>query len=209
VSKPLVFQIIAAVTFALAAADASAGIAIVSQSAKLDRAGDAATFTVIFNQRPDFSIGSGGIPANSFQYEIDAAWTGVAKDKPLDALSSVVRGDEIPIAHALRIRSADLHHPDADPASGGWGPVRGTVPFHLSKNTLTFTAPLGLLGDDDGVFAYRLFATNEGTSAGAVEGHVVPLPMGAVTGGMGIAGLAAFEIIRRRVQTRHCHPERV
>lgn len=194
----LIVPMTAILTLAFAASNAAAGIAIVSQSAKLDPSGEAATFTLTFSQSPDFSIADRGVPTNSFQYEIDAAWTGVAKDKPLGALSSVVRGDEIRVAHALRIRSADLHQPDPDPASGGWGPVRGTVPFQLSGRTLTFTAPLSMLGDDDGVFAYRVFATNTGASAGSIEGHVVPLPMGAMTGGAGIAGLAAIEIVRRR-----------
>jgi hypothetical protein len=191
-------RVVGVVALAFAASSASAGIAIVSQSAKLDRSGETASFVLTFNQNPDFSPGAGGIPVNSFQYEVDASWTGVRKDKPLDALSAVVRGDEIPAADALRIRSADLRHPDPDPAAGGWGPVRGTVPFQLSGKTLTFTAPLAMLGDDDGVFAYRVFATNAGMSAGSTEGHVVPLPMGALTGGAGLAGLIASEMVRRR-----------
>jgi hypothetical protein len=192
------FQITAVLILSLASSDACAGIAIISHSAELDRSGEVARFTLTFNQHPDLTLGDGGVPIHSFQYEIDAGWTGASKDKPLDVLSSVIRGDEIPIADALRVRWGDLHHPDPDPAAGGWGPVRGTVPFHLSGNTLTFSAPLTMLGDDDGVFAYRLFATNQGASAGSIEGHVVPLPMGVATGGIGIGAIVVFEITRRR-----------
>ena len=193
------FVLAVAVALGAAASTALAGISIVDQSAKVNRADDTARFTITFNQPPDFLPSEGGLPANSFQYEVDADWTGRRGDRPLDALSTVIRGDEISIADALRVRSADPTSPDPDPASGGWGPVLGTVPFELAGRTLTFDAPLALLGDDgDGVFAYRLFATNAGENAGIVEGHVIPLPMGALTGGAGILALAAADRARRR-----------
>jgi hypothetical protein len=192
---------VAGLAVALVAPAAPAGIAVVNQSAEVDRAGESAHFSITFNQPPDFlTVDEFGRRANSFQYEVAGDWTGASGDRAL-VLTSVVRGDEIPLADALRIRSADFSRPDPDPASGGWGPVLGTVPFELTGNTLTFDAPLALLGDDDGVFAYTVFASNFGQSDRLIQGHVVPLPASVLTGGLGILGLAVTEMVRRRRRT--------
>ena len=54
-----------------------------------------------------------------FLVHADAAWGGyfasMVRDKPLNVLTSVIRGDEIHLADALRVRSGDFNHPDPDP----------------------------------------------------------------------------------------------
>lgn len=106
-------------------------------------------FTLVFSHTPNLrTLDSNGRPQDSFQIFIafNPSTPNPANPQSVDVL---VRGDEIHIAHALRIR--DARPPVADPNAGGWGAIRGTVPFHVNTQpngtaVLTFNAPFSLLG---------------------------------------------------------------
>jgi hypothetical protein len=96
-----------------------------------------------------------GRPANSFQYFI----VGNPSLPYPEDYDAIIRGEEIHItSDMLRIRNAVGSDPD--PNSGGWGPIRGSVPFSLNDNVLTFSAPLHLVSDHsvDGHFVYEVDA---------------------------------------------------
>jgi hypothetical protein len=187
--------ILPAVLVGLGAAAASAepvNFEIVSQNAVVDKVGKTATFTLTFNQAPNFALVPGNGQANSFQYEIDPNWGGQGDPDgaiTFNDISSIVRGAEVFQGAGLPIRERDG---DGGPTAGGWGPVRDVVPFNLNGQALTFTTPLGSLGDADGVFRYRVFSSDHGTVSSEARGAVIPLPaaLGAgimVLGGMGLA----------------------
>jgi hypothetical protein len=157
------------------AAPVWAGVLIVSEGAEVDRAAGVARFRVRFDARPDlWTMDEFGRPKDSFQYEIDDDWNAPA-GLPPEGLDSVVRGDEVHVANALRVRDAGFNTtPDPDPAAGGWGGVRDEVPLQWEGNELRFEAPLGALGDDDGYFAYRLFTTEYGLTVSEVESRLLP-----------------------------------
>ncbi len=119
-------------------------------------------FIVIFNHTPDFTtLDSNGRPQDSFQIYI--AYN-PATANPVSSPDVLVRGDEIHLAHAIRIRNA--RPPVADPHAGGWGSIRGTVPFHVVTLTngnalLTFSVPFPMLGIT-GQFAWTLETYNFG-----------------------------------------------
>lgn len=154
---------------------AAAGIRVVSERCEIDRAAGVAAFTVRFDAAPDFhTLDEFGRLADSFQYEIDDDPFAPA-GLPVDGLDAVVRGDEIHLADALRIRDADFNRdPNPDPAAGGWGDVLAEVPFRLDGNELRFEAAFAAVGDDDGAFAYRLFTTEFGLTTSEVESRVLP-----------------------------------
>jgi hypothetical protein len=154
---------------------ARAGIHIVSDDANVDRSAGVARFHVRFDSAPDlWTVDEFGRVADSFQYEIDGNWN-APLGLPPQGLDSVVRGDEIHVADALRIRDARFGiTPDPDPDAGGWGAVKATVPFSLKGSELRFEAPLAAIGDDDGYFAYRLFTTEYGLTSSEVERRLLP-----------------------------------
>jgi hypothetical protein len=157
------------------AAESLGGVVIVSETARVDAAAGVAAFTVVFDARPDFwTVDEFDRVADSFQYEIDDDWK-APPGLPAEGLDTVVRGDEIRIADALRVRDATFGaEPDPDPSSGGWGQVRAEVPFELDGSELRFSVPLAALGDDDGYFAYRLFTTEYGLTTSEVESRLLP-----------------------------------
>ena len=159
------------------AAPTRAGFQLVSQQAEVDLRQHEATFFLTFTQPPDFHTRDAlGRLANSFQYEIrPTTGNAVVPDIPLIDVRSVVRGDEIS-GNMLPVRNGIETARDTNPAAGGWGSVRGSVPFTLSANRLTFTAPLQLLDAPSGDFAYRVFTTEYGLTTSAVTGAAVPLP---------------------------------
>jgi hypothetical protein len=147
-------------------------------------------FTVEFNQAPDFfTQDSFGRVANAFQYFIYG-------DRSLpypELFDAVIRGEEIHLTgDTLPIRDSVPHDPD--PAAGGWGAIRGAVPFRLDGDVLTFSTPLPLISDHstDGHFDYRLYTVEFGGLTRAVESQstvlstAVPEPSTAVL--MAIAG---------------------
>jgi hypothetical protein len=156
-------------------APALAGVQIVSQGVEVDRAAGVAHFHALFDARPDlWTMDEFGRLKDSFQYEIDDDWR-AAPGLPPEGLDSVIRGDEVHVANALRVRDARFGTtPDPDPDAGGWGAVRDEVAMNWNGNELRFAAPLGALGDDDGYFAYRLFTTEYGLTVSEVEARLLP-----------------------------------
>ena len=187
----------------LSPAAARASVVIVSQSAQVDAARERALFTLEFDAAPDFhTVGEFGQQKDAFQYEIDG--DGAAEDElTLADIDAVVRGEEIHAVDALRIRAAGPDvEPDPDPLSGGWGPVRATVPFDLHETVLTFVVPLDALGDaaSDGTFSYSLVTTDFGATTSRVFGRAVPIPLppGGWAGAATASGYALLWALRRK-----------
>ena len=132
-----------------------------------------ATFTIDFPSAPDFNnVDSNNRQVDSFQ--IDIAPGTSAKTLQGD-VSAIIRGDEIHIVHALRMR--DASPPDlSDPQSGGWGKVRGVVPISVNGAEVTFTLPLSLIGAPDGHFAYNALILRDGVTRAETQAQSVPLP---------------------------------
>lgn len=189
------------------AAPAEAAVVIVDQSARVDRGRGQVAFTLRLDAAPDFyTLDEFGRVADSFQYEIDGDGpTGDDPEFPVGDVEAVIRGDEIHVADALRVRSfgPDVE-PDPDPIAGGWGPVVATVPFNLDGSVIDFEVPLDALGGAaaDGVFSYRVFTTDFGLTTSKVEAtvgvNVIPLPPGAWGALATGVGFAAVRLIRRR-----------
>jgi len=187
----------------LSPAAARASVVIVSQSAEVDAARERALFTLEFDAVPDFhTVGEFGQQTDAFQYEIDG--DGAAEGElTLADIDAVVRGEEIHAVDALRIRAAGPDvEPDPDPLSGGWGPVRATVPFDLHETVLTFVVPLDALGDaaSDGTFSYSLVTTDFGATTSRVFGRAVPIPLppGGWAGAATASGYALLWALRRK-----------
>jgi hypothetical protein len=174
---------------------------ILSQSVAVDDANRTANFTVHFNHAPDFSVGPGG-QVEAFQYEIDTKTDKFVQPISFDDTSTIVRGAEISAGKGLPIRARDG---DGGPDSGGWGPTRGNVPFQLSGSTLSFTSSFDALGEDDGIFRYRIFTTDDGSRTQTVyasnpsqpSGVVVPVPPSAWSG---LSMLGALGVARMRAR---------
>jgi hypothetical protein len=149
-------------TMVVAAMDAAAAphpprdrpIYLVDETAVYDTATGVVDFTAEFDRVPNFrKVDAAGRRANSFQYFI----VGDDTLPYTESFDAIIRGDELVLRSGLLpIRnSAPL---DPDPAAGGWGTIRATVPFRLDGRVLTFSAPLTALSDHstDGRFAYIL-----------------------------------------------------
>ena len=154
-----------------------------------------ATFTLTFDEKPNFASGAGGQPM-AFQYEIDAHSTDFSHPLTWNDISSVVRGAEIGRGQGLPVRDREGDGGDTD--AGGWGPVRALLPFELTDNTLTFTAGLTALGDTDGKFRYRVLTTQDGSVTSEAQGAAIPLPAGGATGVMVLGALGAARVMRKR-----------
>jgi hypothetical protein len=143
-------------------------------------------FSITFNQPPDlFTADAYGRQADDFQvYTPDA----------------VIRGAEIYITrNTIRIRS--YGPPDlGDPASGGWGPIIATVPFHLSGDTVTFSAPFNLFSNSP-YFTYQIQTDYYGIAQEYVQGSTAPEPATWAMMLLGFAGLgyAGYRESRKRV----------
>jgi hypothetical protein len=144
---------------------------VVSESAIYKPSSGEVTFKIVFNQTPDFfTTDSAGRQANSFQYFI-------VGDQSLSYPSnydSIIRGEEIHTSiNLIPIRNAVP--PDySDPRSGGWGTIRGEVPYTIRGRVLTFTVPLSLITDQGDVSAidYRLETYQFGELTGVVESDI-------------------------------------
>jgi hypothetical protein len=179
---------------------ARAGLLILSQSVNVSLDQRQAIFTLSFDHLPMFGPrDSLGRPLESFQYEIAPDCTNIDQC-PFTAIRAVVRGDEIDGGHLIPIRDGIENGSDPNPASGGWGYVRGDVPFHLHGSTLTFSAPLPLLQGPDGQFAYRVFTTSSGQTDSLVTGQSIPLPAAVWTGGSLLLTLGFASWASRRGQ---------
>jgi hypothetical protein len=138
---------------------------VLSESTIFDPATGQVTFTLTFNRPPDFqTVDSIGRQADSFQYFI-------VGDPSLPYPSNydaIIRGEELHLSgDVLRVRNSGPTDPTVPPSvSGGWGTVRGMVPYQLNGDVLTFSTPLGLISDHsvDGHFSYDLMILQYGAS---------------------------------------------
>ena len=142
---------------------------VLAESSVYDPLTNRVDFTISFNRVPDlFTADGAGRQADAFQY-----WV-FYNNKPFQVpanpeLDALIRGGEIYVNGNLPIRAA---RPPAvgDPQYGGWGEIRTAVPLILVSTTLSFSTDLANLGDDDGVFAYRLDAYEFGDTCHSVFG---------------------------------------
>src|ERR1017187_137089 len=102
------------------------------------------TFTLQFSRAPDFvPLDAYERQADAFQFFI-ATSTNIPLYYPPRPYASLIRGGEINFDNAIVIRN-DGPPDDNDPHSGGWGSIRGSVPYTLNANILTFSAPADVL----------------------------------------------------------------
>jgi hypothetical protein len=153
-----------------AVASPQSTLAIRSQLAIYNPSTGLVTFRIVFNRSPDFfRTDELGRQADSFQYFVGSD---VPVEPPL--LDSIIRGEEIHSTGLIPIRNA--FPPDPTPGSGGWGTIRGEVPFTLHGPVLSFSAPLSLLTDRTGlsVLPYILEAYEFGIWNGVdIVDHIV------------------------------------
>ncbi|HET6249672.1 MAG TPA: hypothetical protein VFE47_18430 [Tepidisphaeraceae bacterium] len=180
-------------------ASASAGLSILSQQVDVDRADQDVIFTLDFNHVPDFkTVDSAGRHVDSFQYEIVPNTSTPISQVPFSSVGAVVRGDEIGSGNVVPIRNGFSNGVDANPAAGGWGTVRGSVPFSVQGNTLSFTAGFNVIGTSNGVFSYRVFTTNFGSTVTTIDSISVPLPAPVPAALVTVAAFAGIGLLRRR-----------
>jgi hypothetical protein len=157
-----------------ASAQVSDGLVVLSESAVSNPVTGQVTFMLTLNRAPDFqTVDEFGRQADSFQYYILGDLS-----LPYPAYyDSIIRGEEIHLAPGvLRIR--DPLPSDPDPATGGWGPIRGEVPYRLEGNVLTFSTALSTISEHsvDGRFSYELLLTRFGASAQSIQNQSVLRP---------------------------------
>jgi hypothetical protein len=174
---------------------AEAALMVLSQSAEVNLASNSVLFQIEFNRVPDFfTTDEYDRQADSFQYFIDAdggfpIFRG--RDIYYSNLESIIRGEEIHLGGDVRIRNA--LPPDPGSSSGGWGSIRGSVPYTLSGNVLSLLVPLQLIGDTDGKFSYELMWAEYGGDGGYIDAESVPEPATIFGTFMALGGLAAFQ----------------
>jgi hypothetical protein len=185
---------------------AEAALLVLSQSAEVNLANNSVLFQIEFNRVPDFfTTDEYGRQADSFQYYIDAdggfpIFRGT--DIYYSNLESIIRGSEISLAGDVRIRNALPPDPDLS-SSGGWGSIRGSVPYTLSGNVFSLLVPLELIGDTDGRFSYQLLWTEYGAMQGYIDAETVPEPATIFGSFMALGGLAAFQKKNKQLKGQH------
>jgi hypothetical protein len=174
---------------------AEAALLVLSQSAEVNLDSSSVLFQIEFNRAPDFfTTDEYDRQADAFQYFIDAdggfpIFRGT--DIYYSNLESLITGWQIHLGGDVRIRNALPPDPDLS-SSGGWGSIRGSVPYTLSGNVFSFLVPLQLIGDSDGKFSYRLEWYEYGGVGGYIEAETVPEPATIFGSFMALGGLAAF-----------------
>jgi hypothetical protein len=147
--------VLCSVIFAILLAPAAApALQIVSHVEHYDAPSQTFHFSITFSGPPDFfTVDQYGRTKDAFQYWI--TWALHISDPlyPLGTPDVLVRGVEINTAGGIPIRDRSG---EGGPNSGGWGPIRGIVPYQLSGPTITFDVPQAMLGDPDGKFSYYL-----------------------------------------------------
>ena len=134
--------VLAALVPGYAGATRSTALTVRAESATYLRSTGLVTFRITFNRTPDFTTTDDlGRQADEFQY-----FVGSAEPEAPWLYDSVIRGGEIHSSGLVRIRNNALV-PDPDPASGGWGTVRGDATFVLRGPVLSFSAPLSVVTD--------------------------------------------------------------
>jgi hypothetical protein len=201
--KKLYFGLVVAVATlasAIASMPASA-FSVLSETVNVNLQSQEASFKIEFDKSPDFfTVDSVGRAANSFQYFINFENDG----SPLnyDLLDVIIRGDEIKNTGSIIIRNA-FTSGYTDPNSGGWGSIRGSVPFLLSNNIINFNVSLAVLGDLDGLFTYDLETYEFGGMSSRIrnqQSHIinVPEPL-TILGSIAATGfMAAFNRIKSK-----------
>lgn len=170
--------LISAVITGLSGLPTQAALMVDYQSVEVNSTTQEALFTIGFNEVPDFlSVDEFGAQADSFQYFIDADGEfpvpGVSEE-----LEAIIRGEEIYIAGDVRVREISGN---GGLNSGGWGPIRGSVPFSLNGSVLTFSTPWQFIDDSNGQFSYALEWYEFGSFRGRLESGVpVPEPSSAL-----------------------------
>jgi len=185
---------------------AEAALLVLSQSAEINLANNSVLFQIEFNRAPDFfTTDEYDRQADAFQYFIDADG-GFPIFKGTDIyysnLESLIRGSEIHLAGDVRIRNALPPDPDLS-SSGGWGSIRGSVPYTLSGNVFSLLVPLELIGDTDGKFSYQLMWTEYGGAGGYIDAETVPEPATIFGSFMALGGLAAFQRKNKQLKGQH------
>ncbi len=181
-----VMMMVIAVTFLLWSNSAYATFIIESESVIVDLDTQQASFTIVFNEPPDFyTVDEFGRIAKSFQYYIDfdglLPFPTSMYGSP--SFETVIRGVEI---HAYgQIPFRNKLGESSDPTSGGWGEIRDLVPYGLSASTLTFSSSLEAIGDLDGFFSYRLDLYEFGHTTDFLESRSVPEPTTLLLLGLG------------------------
>jgi len=174
---------------------AEAALMVLSQSAEVNLDSNSVLFQIEFNRAPDFfTTDEYDRQADSFQYYINAD-EGLPVYRGYSELESIIRGEEIAVGGNVGIRNALPPDPDLS-SSGGWGSLRGSVPYTLSGNVLSLLVPLQVIGDSDGKFSYALQWLEYGGGGGWIEAEAeaeaVPEPATIFGSFMALGGLAAF-----------------
>jgi hypothetical protein len=189
--------VISSVLFCLGyGTSAEAALMVLSQSAEVNLATNSVLFQIEFNRAPDFfTTDEYDRQADSFQYFIDAdggfpIFRGT--DTYYSNLEAIIRG-EIHLGGDVRIRNAWPPDPDMSVGWGGWGSIRGSVPYTLSENVFSLLVPLQLIGDSDGNFSYRLEWYEYGAIQSYIDAETVPEPATIFGSFMALGGLAAFQ----------------
>jgi hypothetical protein len=139
---------LASLTAAISAVLPAAPIMVLDHTANVNASTGIASFSLLFDRAPDISAS-----ADSFQYFFLGN-----QSLPYPArYDSVVRCCEQ--VGILVVR--DPLPSSNDPLAGGWGPVRGTVPFTLNGATLSFSATLTLFSDRNSLL-YELLVASDG-----------------------------------------------
>ncbi|HZL35374.1 MAG TPA: hypothetical protein VFC78_08695 [Tepidisphaeraceae bacterium] len=166
-----------ALAFLAGATPAQGGLSILSQTARVDASAGQVSFDLVFNHPPDLvPADTYGRRAESFQYEIVPDSLAPVYSSPESAIRAVIRGEEIGGGSIIPIRDGFENGIDPSPAAGGWGAVRGSVPFTIQGDQLSFVAPFSLLGTTDGRFSYVVFTTSYGLTDSTIQDVTVPLP---------------------------------
>jgi hypothetical protein len=175
---------------------AKAALLVLSQSAEVNLDSNSVQFQIEFNRAPNFfTTDEYGRQADSFQYYVDAdGGFPIFKGGEFyySNLESIIRGEEIHLSGNVPIRNAFGPDPNIS-RSGGWGTIRGSVPYTISANVLSLIVPLQFLGDTDGKFSYRLEWYEYGAMRGYTDAETVPEPATVFGSFMALGGLAAFQ----------------
>lgn len=178
-SRLLVAALLAALLFVPAPARS---LQIVSHIEGYDPATSMFYFLIQLNAPPDFFTVDGvGRPRDSFQYWIcwDSAAGWLRTYTQPDVL---IRGGEIRTLGGIPVR--DRTGTPSGP--GGWGPVRGIVPYTLTGSIIQFQVPRPVLGCPGNQFYYYLGVTEYGgttSSRDGVSGQPGPVPTTTATWG--------------------------
>jgi hypothetical protein len=177
----------AVVGFAAPSSFAGPDFTVVDHSVAVDKADMTATFSITFDQKPEFVAVDNGQP-NAFQIEVDADTTNLDRAIEWSDIDTVIRGGEIWEGNGIPVRERDG---DGGANAGGWGPLRALLPYDVAGNTVTFTAGLTAIGDDDGAFRYRVISTTNGEMTGSSVGvAVIPFPAAVWTGLSMLGGIS-------------------